>query len=273
MATVLRIRAVLENLWYNSILKNILSLSKLGRTSMKGNADSGLNFDHMYRNNPKGITTFGKFIDRLLLNLPSVRATRNRKAIIIKILRNEILNNLILKRKTRILDIASGPARYLVELVNEFNQDDIEVLCIDKDRRSLNFGKILAGSRPIRFAKVNILKTRHLQRLGKKIRWIPNIMLCSGLFEYKKDRFVDKIMKEVSKNIDRGGLFIFISQASNPAKKIMGKLGRTSEGKKWELIYRDPEYFRKWVLNLGFRDVIISVDRWGMYEFCTCRKI
>ena len=266
-------KSKIENFWYQNILKNLLNLSKLGRTSIKGDADSGINFDHMYQNIPQGQNIFGAFIDKVLLNLPSVKATRNRKDIIIKILKNEVLNNLVLKKKTRILDIASGPARYLVDLVSGFAQNEIEVLCIDKDRRSLDFGKILAGSKPVRYAKIDVSRTRHLQRLGKRIKWAPNIILCSGLFEYKEDEFVDRILREVGRNIDQDGLFVFISQTANPTKKLMGKLGSTSEGKRWELIYRNPEHFRKWVLNLGFRDVIISVDSLGMYEFCTCRKV
>jgi SAM-dependent methyltransferase len=262
----------IEDFWYKNILKNILQLSKLGRTSMK-TADSGLNFDHMYRNRAKGVSAFGVFVDRILLNLPSVKVTRNRKEIIIKILRNEILNNLVLKRKTKILDIASGPARYLVELISQFDQNEIEVLCIDKDKRSLNFGKVLAGKTPMRYAKADIFKTHHLKRLGKKIQWAPNIILCSGLFEYKEDDFVEAILKDVNVNIERGGLFIFISLATNPTRKLMSRLGCTAEGKAWDLIYRNPERFREWIINLGFRDVIISLDRWGMYEFCTCRKV
>lgn len=272
MPAILRIKSGLDKFWYNKIIKNLLSLSKLGRTSIKGNADSGLNFDHMYRNNPKGVTAFGKFVDRLLLNLPSVRATRHRKQIIIKILKNEIANNFILDKKSRIIDIASGPARYLVELINDSNQNNIEVLCIDKDRRSLNFGKILAGAKPIRYTKADILKTRHLRKLGERIFWKPNIILCSGLFEYRDDFFVKKVLREVLESIDSDGLFIFISQADNPSKKLMGKVGTTSEGKSWDLIYRNPEQLRGWLLDVGFRDVIISLDRWGMYEFCTCRK-
>jgi len=239
---------------------------------MKGEADSGLNFDHMYRNHPKGISGFGKFVDRLLLNLPSVKATRNRKEIIIKILENEIINNFILGKKTRILDAASGPARYLVELLEGNRQYNIEVLCIDKDIRSLNFGRILAGKKPIRYARVDVLHARHLKRLSKRIHWKPNIIIISGLFEYKDDNFVKNILKEAYENIEYEGLFLFISQVDNPTKKLMSKVGVTSEGKSWELIYRKPEIFRIWLLQMGFKSVIISVDRWGMYEFCTCRK-
>lgn len=247
-------------------------MSKLGKTSIEGQADSGINFDHMYQNVPRGSSALGAFIDRVLLNLPSVRATRHRKEIIIKILQNEVANNLVLRRKTRILDIASGPARYLVELLNEYNQEQIEILCIDRDRKSLNFGKILSQGKPIRYTRADVLKSAHLKNLAKKVSWPPNIVLISGLFEYKEDSFVKRVLNEVCSSIENDGLFIFVSQVDNPSKKLMSKICRTSEGKRWELIYRRPEIFRRWLLDMGFRDVIVSVDKWGMYEFCTCRK-
>ncbi|MFA6321111.1 MAG: class I SAM-dependent methyltransferase family protein [Candidatus Omnitrophota bacterium] len=147
------IHAKIEDFLYKKVIKNILMLSKLGRASVSGKADSGLNFDHMYRRKPKGITAFGKFVDSIVLNLPSVQATRNRKDIIIKILENEIANNMLENKKTRIVDIASGPARYLTEIINSYNQDKIEVLCLDRDQRSINFGKALALNKPMRYAK------------------------------------------------------------------------------------------------------------------------
>jgi len=266
------VRKKWENLLYYKILKPVIFLSKLGRTSIRGHADSGLNFDHMYKNKPKGVSSVGKFVDKILLNLPSVKATRNRKEVIVKVLANEIENNLILNRKTRIVDIASGPARYINELLDLVDQNKIEVLCLDKDKRALNYGKILAGDKPIRYAKADAMKLDLLIQLSKNIHWVPNIVLVSGLFEYKKDADVISIMKEVYETIEKDGLAIFISQTNNPTKKLMKKLGKTSENKRWMLRYRKPEVLRHWMLDIGFRGVIISVDRWDMYEFCTGRK-
>jgi len=262
----------IENFIYQRIIRPFLLLSKLGRTSIKGGADSGLNFDHMYRNKPKGITPFGKFVDKILLNLPSVRATRHRKEIIVEILKNEIDNNILLGRKNKILDVASGPARYLMDVINNFNQDKIEVICIDRDRRSLNFGKVLAGTKPIRYAKANIFRLGKLKGLSKKIKWFPNIIISSGLFEYLNDKDALKVLKDIYENIDKGGLLIFATQKDNPSKKLMGKVCRTQNGQPWKLVYREPGLLRKWLVDIGFRGVLISVDPWGMYEFCTARK-
>lgn len=262
----------IDHFYCQKILKPLLSLSKLGRTSVMGKADSGLNFDHMYRNKPKGITQFGKFIDRVLLNLPSVKATRNRKDIIIKILQNEVTNNIIMHKKTRIVDIASGPARYLSELINNFNQDKIEILCFDKDRRSLNFGKILSRGKPMRFVKADVFNLRKIKNFADRTKWKPNIIISSGLFEYLEEVNVMKILSDIYNSIDYEGLLIFASQRDNPSRKLMSRVCTTQNGKPWDLFYRDPEWFRKTMLDIGFKSVIISIDKWGMYEFCTGRK-
>lgn len=257
----------------NKIITLILSISKLGRNVIKGQADSGLNIDHMYRNRAKGITRLGKFIDNVLLNLPAVKATRNKKDIIMKILRNEIENNIILDKKTKILDIASGPARYIVDVITSYTHDKIEVLCLDSNRKSINFGRALAGKKPIRYTKANVFNLRHLKSLSRKLKWIPNILITTGFFEMLQDEIFRKMLKDAYDHIEEEGLIIFTSQADNPSKNLMSELGKKQNGQSWNIFFRTPEYLRRLMIKTGFRDVIISIDQWGMYEYCTGRKI
>jgi len=258
---------------YKNILTSIFSISKLGKNIISGQADSGLNIDHMYRNMPKGVLGIGKLIDKILLNLPSVKYTRYKKEIILKILQNEVANNIMLGRKTKIIDLASGPARYLIDLIDKSNQDFIDIICIDFDKRSVNFGKILAGKKPIRYTKANIFKLDHLKWFSKKVNWIPNVIMSTGFFELQTDETVKKLLEEIYSNLDRNGLLLFTGQAKNPTKKLMRNIGKTQSGKPWELYLRPPEIFRRWLIELGFRDVIISLDSLGMYEYCTGRKM
>ncbi|MCF7869885.1 MAG: class I SAM-dependent methyltransferase family protein [Candidatus Omnitrophica bacterium] len=132
-----------EDFFYTRIIKPIFFTSRLGRKTMFGYADSGLNFDHIYRNEAKGYTRFGKLVDRVLLSLPACRATRHRKERVIDILRKEIDKNISKDRKTRIVDLASGPARYLVELITEDIEKSVEALCLDINPHSLSYGKKL----------------------------------------------------------------------------------------------------------------------------------
>ena len=261
-----------EKIFYGSIVKRLMAISKLGRTTIMGKADTGLNIDYMYRNKPKGITSAGKIVDKILLNLPSVQATRYKKEIIGKILLNDISNNIVLRKKIRILDIASGPARYIVDAITSYNQGNIEVLCLDSDKRSINFGKVIAGKKPIRYAKANVFKLKHLKTFAQKIFWIPNIVIATGFFEILPNEIFEKLLKDIYAHIDKDGLVLFTAQANNPSKKLMSKIGRKQDGTEWNIYFRTPEYLREIMLKIGFRDVVISVDKWGIYEYCTGRK-
>lgn len=135
----------LEDFFYQRMLRPVLYTSTLGKNSIDGNADTGFNFEHMYRNQPSGDGAFGAFIDRVLLNLPAVQATRNRKETIKKKLKKEITDGAATGECFNILDVASGPARYLVELGAEL-QGSFKALCLDLDDRSLDQGNKLAAA-------------------------------------------------------------------------------------------------------------------------------
>ena len=91
-----------EDFIYKRIIKNLIYSSRLGRRSALGYADSGINFDHIYQNNPKGYNRFGVIVDRLLLNLPGCKATRERFKKIKRILEDEFRRNVQRNVKTKI---------------------------------------------------------------------------------------------------------------------------------------------------------------------------
>lgn len=263
----------IEDFIYKVVIKNILLLSRLGRNSISGWADTGLNFDHMYKNKPEGRFLIGRFIDRVLLNLPAVKATRNRKTNILKILYNEIENNRLVGKKTKILDIASGPSRYLNELISDENKGYIEGVCLDRDANSLKEGRGLARDKPIRYIRADVFKLDHLVRFSKGISWEPNIVIVSGLYVYVEDGLVKKSLKDIFSCLERDGLVIFCSQLDNPSKKLMGKVCTTHVGKSWKLYYRTPRQLRRLMIEIGYKYNIISLDPIGMYELCTGRKV
>lgn len=271
---ILKARIAAETFFYRRIVAPLLSISCIGNNTISGKADAGVSIDCIYQEQPKGMYLFGNFVDGMLRRLPAVKATVKKKEVIIKILQNEVANNHHLNITSKILDLASGPARYMVDFIEQRGSDcaGVEVLCLDNEQTSINFGKVIGKDKPMRFVKADIFKLGTLKRFSNKIGWKPNIILCTGFFELSEDAYVRKLLKEIFDFMAIGGLLVFTSQADNPSKKLMKKVGKRQNGAMWKMHFREPSILRSWLLDMGFRSVIISLDVWGMYEYCTGRK-
>src|SRR5204863_3904429 len=81
--------------------------------------DSGLSLDYVYENKPRGSLRVGRLIDKSYLNSIGWRGIRQRKANLKKALRNVIEKLHQEGRSIRILDIAAGAGRYVMETVHE----------------------------------------------------------------------------------------------------------------------------------------------------------
>jgi hypothetical protein len=263
-----------ENFFYKKILRGLLFTSRLGRKSMMGYADSGINFDYIYRNAAIGYTWFGKIVDRFLLNLPAAKATVNRKKEIVNILKREIDKNISLGKKTRIVDLASGPARYIIEAIDGVNKQHVETLCLELDRRSIEFGKRISLDKPILYKKANILKIAgRYKAVSEKVKWTPNLIMVSGFIEYQQDdSLVLDLLKNVYQYLDDKGFFLLVTQMASPNAKLTEKLGTTKNGKGWVLHYRGPDLLSKLMTAGGFKNVKVIPDRWKMYVYCKGEK-
>jgi len=266
----------LEDFFYKKVVRNLLLLSNLGRRSALGEAATGYNFDYMYENKAHGFLGIGLLIDKILLNLPAVQATRARRVNIVKILSNEIENHKLRGEATRILDLACGAGRYLADIAKIYPSDKIEIVGVDFDKKSLELAKSLSGKQGIskeriRFIKGNVFKLRILKKLGQQVDWRPNVVIASGLTVYIDDDKVITMLKQIYEGLDKDGLLLIDSQESNPSRKLMEKALKTKEGA-WVLYYRPPEQWRQWFLKFGFRDIVVSRDPWKMYNICSARK-
>src|SRR5213079_2376093 len=77
--------------------------------------DSGLTLDYVYENKARGLTPLGRLIDRNYLNSPGWRGIRQRKINLETLLRGVIARTQAEGRPVRIVDIAAGGGRYLLE--------------------------------------------------------------------------------------------------------------------------------------------------------------
>ena len=217
----------------------------------------------------------GKMVDKALLNLTAVEATRGRKETIKNILWNEVQNNKLKGCITRVLDLASGGARYLRDLAEEHRSGDVESVCVDKDLSCVKLGEGLSKKenlKNIRFFRGNIFHLNRLKGFASRLDWIPNVVVASGLLIYFNNEKVEQMIKEIHAVLPPEGLLIFSSYEKLNTRKLMRKTMAVSSGEQWVLYYRKPEYWRELLHKIGFKDISITRDKWMMNNICSARK-
>ena len=105
------------------------------RIARRDGLTSGRMLDYVYRNEPSGAPVVGRFLDRIYLSNKAWRAVRIRKRHLTELLEWAIRRQLEACGEAFILDVASGQARYLLDVLGKFLHRKVESLCWDLDER------------------------------------------------------------------------------------------------------------------------------------------
>src|SRR5437870_10666620 len=106
--------------------------------------DSGLSLDYVYENKPRGSLGVGRLIDKSYLNSIGWRGIRQRKANLKNALRSVIEKLHKEWRPVRILDIAAGAGRYVMETVHELPHISINTTLRDYKQENVDAARALA---------------------------------------------------------------------------------------------------------------------------------
>src|SRR5439155_6205596 len=145
--------------------------------------DSGRTLDYVYQNKPRGLTPIGKCIDYFYLNSIGWRGIRARRENLGRALRNCISETHRAGRPVRILDIASGPGRYVLETIKEMPHVPASALLRDYQQANLEAARSLSEELGVRqavaFAHGDAFDRESLATIMPR----PTIAIVSGLYE------------------------------------------------------------------------------------------
>ncbi len=261
-----------RQLLYRKVLAKLIKGSQVGRRALEGRADSGVSFDNIYTNRASGSTPLGRLVDKVLLALPAAKASRDRKNIIQEAIKQEIAKNKVASKKTLVVDLACGASRYLIESIGPDELQWVQGLCIDQDQEAINAGRLLAGSLPLRFLRLNVFKTSRLNSISQSIDWHPNLVISSGLIYYLTDKQVKFLLDQIFQFMAPGGLFILTNMIDNPNKELVGRLFTTHTGESWIPLSRRPHLVREWLQSAGFCEIHHTIEPHRMYAVFCSRK-
>jgi len=235
--------------------------------------DSGLSLDYVYKNEPQGLGSLGRLIDKSYLNSIGWRGIRQRKANLNKTLRDFILKMHRENRPVRILDIAAGAGRYVIETIRDMPEIPIGATLCDYKQENIDAMRALADELNVNGA----VTTRHgdafnCESLGR-IQPRATIGIVSGLYElFPSNEPVLNSLRGLAHAIEPGGYLIYTNQPWHPQLEFIAHVLVNREGERWIMRRRTTAEMDELVRVAGFEKIDMEIDRWGMFTVSVARR-
>lgn len=235
--------------------------------------DSGLTLDYVYENKPRGSTRLGRFIDHGYLNSIGWRGIRQRKKNLEKLLRKVIEETHATGRPVRIVDIAAGGGRYLLETLRALPEIPMTALLRDYKQENVDAASRLAqefGLTNVTVAAGDAFDRASLAALEPS----PTIGIVSGLFElFPSNDAVLTSLRGLADAIKPGGSLIYTNQPWHPQVEFIARVLRNREGQPWIMRRRTTAEMDELVRTAGFEKVTMEVDEWGIFTVSIARRL
>ena len=178
--------------------------------------DSGASLDYVYRNQEGGRFVFGKIMDRGYLDAVGWRGIRQRKRQLQRMLEERIAAHRG-AAPLRILDVAAGSGRYVLESVKRFQDKNIEVTLRDFTQHNLDHARALAEQLQLDVKVEYQLRDAFSPDSYRAAEGRYDIVVVSGLYELFSDNApVSASLQGVFSVLRDGGYLIYTGQPWHP---------------------------------------------------------
>jgi hypothetical protein len=257
----------LKGLWYGLQKAAMWTLGRLSdgvRLGWRTGFNSGDSLDYVYEDQPRGISPVGRLIDRTYLNAVGWRAMRERQGILEETLRKAIGAVLETGQPARIMDVATGRGRYVLDMLLEFQGEDVSALLRDRSPYSLSEGGKLAHSRGldnVTFEQGDAFSTSELAAVSPH----PNIAVVSGLYElFPGNDQILASLEGIAAAVEPGGYLVYTCQPWHPQLEEIARTCVDWDGKPWIMRRRSQAETDELVRSVGFEKVDMGIDQFGI---------
>ena len=260
-------------------MKTLGRLSRGVRLGWHSGFDSGKTLDYVYENQPQGGLVLGKWIDRSYLDSIGWRGIRQRRANLEKLLKEAIRLVRADGQAVRLVDIAAGPGRYILETLREVAGNDLSALLRDNVEANLEAGRKLAAE--IGLGNVTFqLGDAFDEAALAAIQPAPNVAVVSGLYElFGDNERVRRSLRGLAAAVGapgapgRGGYLLYTGQPWHPQVEMIARVLSNREGRPWIMRRRTQEEMDDLVRAAGFEKMEQEIDRWGIFTVSLARRV
>jgi 2-polyprenyl-3-methyl-5-hydroxy-6-metoxy-1,4-benzoquinol methylase len=186
--------------------------------------------------------------DRYFQNHAAPKAVRNRK----QYFKQLVLQKLEASQPLKLLNIASGPARDLLELYSEKQVGSkLETVCIEMDSHAIAYAEELtqAYAANIHFVNKNIFKFDTEEKF--------DLIWSAGLFDYFDDKAFVYVLSKFKNWVSPNGEIVIgnFNQSHNPSREYMELFGN------WYLHHRSERELRALAIEAGFTESQLAIGQ------------
>jgi alpha-beta hydrolase superfamily lysophospholipase len=229
--------------------------------------DSGSTLDYVYRNEPRGAGPIGRAIDRTYLDSIGWRGIRQRKIHVEELL-CEAMERLAEKhREVRLMDIAAGRGRYVLDAVQASPVKASSILLRDYSDINVRDGRALIAEKGLedvaQFVQADAFDRLSLASVVPR----PTLAVVSGLYElFPDNEMVSRSLAGVGDAVEDGGYLVYTGQPWHPQLEMIARaLTSHRQGEAWVMRRRTQAEMDQLVEAAGFRKIDQRIDEWGIF--------
>lgn len=236
--------------------------------------DSGSTLDYVYRNQASGRGAPGRLIDRQYLDAIGWRGIRQRKLHLEELLRAAMDRLHAEGRAVRVLDIAAGHGRYVLEALNQYPRRPESILLRDFSDLNVRDGGALIRDKGLadiaRFVKGDAFDRDSLAAATPK----PTIGIVSGLYElFPENDAVRRSLAGLADAVEPGGYLLYTGQPWHPQLEFIARaLTSHRGGQAWVMRRRTQAEMDQLVAAAGFEKIEQRIDEWGIFTVSLARR-
>jgi alpha-beta hydrolase superfamily lysophospholipase len=237
--------------------------------------DSGSTLDYVYRNEAKGLGAVGRFMDRNYLDAVGWRGIRQRKLNVEELLRNAMTRLQAKGMDVRVMDIAAGHGRYVLEALDGAPVRPQSILLRDYSDLNVQQGTKLIADKGLSdiatFVKADAFDRDSLANVEPK----PTLGVVSGLYELFPDNdMVRRSLDGVAAAVQTGGYLVYTGQPWHPQLEMIARaLTSHREGQAWIMRRRTQAEMDQLVAAAGFRKIEQRIDEWGIFTVSLAERV
>jgi alpha-beta hydrolase superfamily lysophospholipase len=235
--------------------------------------DSGSTLDYVYRNTPAGAGPLGRLIDRQYLDAIGWKGIRQRKLHIEELLRATLARLRDAGVPARILDIAAGHGRYVLEALDGATKPE-SILLRDFSPLNVDQGSALIATKGLadiaRFERGDAFDRAAVAAASPS----PTLGIVSGLYELFPDNdMVATSLAGMADAIAPGGYLIYTGQPWHPQLELIARaLTSHRDGQAWVMRRRTQAEMDQLVRDAGFEKIDQRIDEWGIFTVSLARR-